>query len=212
MACHSVLRNINRQRIPLLQEFHTPVQALRCHRPAGIRMRIARRAVYILRCTVLSRADLIAVIDILPDEVNRLMNQCHFLLCKPGQVPGKLLKPFLRIVPEHNGVRKPADIPRPVLHRLIKTKIYFFRCCNIFCAVRCRIGNAAGRTVADSDRPARIFTKHLHRTAMSHHQMMCCQKGFSVIHFQSRCVNPVQVAKAYRTLWLIECDKIFTQV
>ena len=99
MAAHTVLRDIQRQRIALRQEFNSVVKRLRRYRPIGSRLGEAWLSCNKFRLTVLTGSDVITVIDILSHEVERLMDQLHIRIRDFRQILLELLQSFLRVVP-----------------------------------------------------------------------------------------------------------------
>ena len=187
---HSVFCNIKRQMVTLCQETDSVIQCLRCHWPACACLSCPRGAVYIFWFPIFSTTDHITVIYILSHKIERLMNEFHIFFRNLRKIWCKFLKSFFRVLSQKYRIGKPCHIPGPVIHWVVKTKIYLFCSLYILCTLRCRICHTTGRCIADTYLLLCIFTQIDHCLTMCFHQIVCHLKGLwnGILH--SRCMYP----------------------
>ena len=152
MAGHTVLRNIDRLVISLIEELRSPVQALRGYRPVHCSFCISGYTVCFLRSSVRSHTERPAVIDILSVYIDRFGDKSHILVRDPWQIFLISLKPFFRIMSQQNRIRPPCHIPCPVRIVILHGEIFLARRLYIFRPVRRRIDDAACRRITDGQR------------------------------------------------------------
>ena len=98
MRGHPVLCYIDRFLITLIEEFRSPVEHLRSHRPLDGSLREARIAVYTDRIAVFIRTDGYGIVHILTVEIQGLRDQLQILLQCLREILAKALHDILRIL------------------------------------------------------------------------------------------------------------------
>ena len=143
--------------IPLIQELHAIVEALRCNRPACCCLGSACFPVHILRLSVLALSHHISVINVLSHKIKWLGNKFHILICNFRQILSKFLKSLFRIFSKKYRIIEPCHIPGPVVHGLVEAKQRLSCCLDILWGVSSRICHTAGWCIAYLDRSAGIL-------------------------------------------------------
>ena len=193
VGIHAVFGNQNRRMIALIEEARPPVQPVFIDGPFQGVMRMTRRVAHMLRLAVRPPAPPLPLIDVLPIEVQRLMDGLQVLLPAVGKVLLVADQPIRRVLPQHHRVREPRNIPRrPDFLVNMDGKILLAGGGDVLWRIRIRHARVAAGGIADAN-AGNVRPKHLNRTAVRQHQVMRRANDVRRAAFQPRRVDAQRI-------------------
>ena len=128
---HTIFCNKDIFAISLVEELRSPIKCTWSNRPCHSSLIVASVSVSINNLTIFSSTYWISVVNILSNEIYRLIDQLQIFLGNLKQVILKELDSILRIFAKYNRIKEPCNIPCPIALILIKAKVSLLGSLNI---------------------------------------------------------------------------------